>query len=101
MRENIQFSWVGPTQVIFSGLNLCFLFYPWGIDGHLHGPEFVFVRNRTYRGGGRLFMFLPFGVPKKSGSVQEILFGLIFVKLIRWVIHFTVWLVESWGFVVL
>lgn len=36
---------------------------------------------------------LPFDVPKKSGNVREILFGLIFLKRMNWVFLFTVWVV--------
>lgn len=67
------------------------------IDGYLRGPELIFVIHWT--DGGNLLRSLLSGVPKKSRNVQEILFGLIFVKLTSWII-LTVCLVESWGSVV-
>lgn len=54
---------------------------------------------QTGQMGGNLLHSLLSGVPKKSGNVQEILFGLSFVKPTSCMI-LTACLVGSWGFVV-
>lgn len=99
VRENIQFSWVGLAQVSLRGEFMLFILslgYRWTPAWSRVGVCY----NVDIRGQGDLLCSLPFWCAREKWECSKNSLWLNGLKLRSWIILFTVWLVESWGFVI-